>query len=105
MLFIEFQFARTYINSLAVQAVVERALKIANPSSGPTEFRMTFVFESHSVDFPFIQDVVSGSREILKAVLALNEEGVLKYCPVRIFSRIISASILLLKVRQCSTSL
>jgi hypothetical protein len=98
MLFIEYQFTRTYINSLAVQAVVDRALKIHNPHSGPKEFRMTFVFENHSVDFPFIQDVVDGSRQILKAVLALNEEGVLKFCPVRIFSRIISASILLLKV-------
>ncbi|PMD36046.1 hypothetical protein L207DRAFT_556549 [Hyaloscypha variabilis F] len=97
MLFIEYQFTRTYINSLAVQAVVDRALKIHNPHSGPKEFRMTFVFENHSVDFPFIQDVVDGSRQILKAVLALNEEGVLKFCPVRIFSRIISASILLLK--------
>ena len=98
ILFIEFQFTRTYINSLAVQAVAERAFKAGQPSSGPTEFLMTCVFESHSVDFEFIQEVVDGSRKIIKKVLELNEEGVLKFCPIGIFSRIISASILLLKV-------
>ena len=104
VLFVEFQFTRTYINSLAVQAVVERVLKLAGPQAGPTPFCMNFVFESHSVDFPFIQEVVDGSRQILRAVIALNEEGVLKFCPIRIFSRIITASILLLKVGKFSTS-
>ena len=103
ILFIEFQFTRTYINSLAVQAVAERAFKVGHPSSGPTEFLMTCVFESHSVDFEFIQEVVDGSRKIIKKVLELSEEGILKYCPVRIFTRIISGSILLLKV--CTTFL
>ncbi|KAF4629377.1 hypothetical protein G7Y89_g8772 [Cudoniella acicularis] len=97
IMFIEFQFTRTYINSLAVQAVVDRALKSGAPATGPTEFVMTCVFERHSIDWGFIQEVVDGSRKILKKVLELNESGHLRYCPVRIFSRIISASILLLK--------
>ncbi|CZR58202.1 related to C6 transcription factor [Phialocephala subalpina] len=103
ILFIEFQFARTYINSLAVQAVVERAFKAATPQSKPPNFFMTCVFEQHSVDYAFIQQVVDGSRNILKTVIALNEEGHLRYCPVRIFSRVISASILLLKATGLGT--
>ena len=59
---------------------------------------MTCVFESHSVDFGFIREVVDGSRKIINKVLELSEEGILKFCPERIFPRIISASILLLKV-------
>ena len=89
---------RTYINSLAVQAVVDRVITMANPQSGTSNFQMTWVFERHSVDFEFIQEVVDGSRNILKTVLAFNDDGILKFCPVRIFSRVISASILLLKV-------
>ena len=65
---------------------------------------MTCVFESHSVDFGFIQEVVDGSRKIIKKVLELSDGGILKFCPARIFSRIISASILLLKVGAISLS-
>ncbi|KAH8672825.1 hypothetical protein BGZ60DRAFT_405685 [Tricladium varicosporioides] len=97
ILSIEFQFTRAYINSLAVQAVVDRAFQAAAPQYGPTDFVMTCVFERHSVDWTFIQEVVDGSRRALKKVLELNENGHLRYCPVRIFSRITSASILLLK--------
>lgn len=81
-----------------MQAVVERAFDAANPQTGPTDLLMSCVFEQHSVDFGFIQEVVEGSRNILKTVLALSEDGHLRFCPVRIYSRIISASILLLKV-------
>ncbi|PVH87269.1 hypothetical protein DL98DRAFT_649544 [Cadophora sp. DSE1049] len=99
MLFIEYQFTRTYINALAVQAVVERAFKTPNQEG----YLMTSVFERHSVDWEFIQEVVDGSRKILEKVISLNEEGLLRFCPVRILSRIISASILLLKATGLGT--
>lgn len=99
MLFIEYQFTRTYINALAVQAVVERAFKSPNQEG----YLMTSVFERHSVDWEFIQEVVDGSRKILEKVISLNEEGLLRFCPVRILSRIISASILLLKATGLGT--
>ncbi|KAH6703103.1 C6 transcription factor [Leptodontidium sp. MPI-SDFR-AT-0119] len=99
MLLIEFQFTRTYINSLAVQAVVDRAFKIPTQE----EFLMTSVFERHSVDWGFIQEVVDGSRKILKKVIELDEDGLLRFCPARILSRTISASILLLKATGLGT--
>lgn len=99
MLLIEFQFTRTYINSLAVQAVVDRAFKIPTQE----EFLMTSVFERHSVDWGFIQEVVDGSRKILKKVIELEEDGLLRFCPARILSRTISASILLLKATGLGT--
>jgi elongation factor P--beta-lysine ligase len=100
ILFIEFQFVRTYINSLAVQAVVDLVLSRRNPESRHPEFIMICVFEWHSVDSQFIQEVVDRSRKILQTVVAPNEGGLLKYCPARIFQRVISASILMLKVSQ-----
>ena len=99
MLFIEYQFTRTYINALAVQAVVERAFKTPNQEG----YLMTYVFERHSVDWEFIQEVVDGSRKILEKVISLNDEALLRFCPVRILSRIISASILLLKATGLGT--
>ncbi|KAK0104577.1 hypothetical protein ONS95_004863 [Cadophora gregata] len=99
MLFIEYQFTRTYINALSVQAVVDRAFKSPNQEG----YLMTSVFERHSVDWGFIQEVVDGSRKILEKVISLNDEGLLRFCPVRILSRIISASILLLKATGLGT--
>ncbi|KAH9204879.1 hypothetical protein DL95DRAFT_398191 [Leptodontidium sp. 2 PMI_412] len=99
MLFIEFQFTRTCINSLSVQAVVDRAFKIPTQE----QFLMTSVFERHSVDWGFIQEVVDGSRKILKKVIELDGDGLLRFCPVRILSRTISASILLLKATGLGT--
>jgi hypothetical protein len=98
LLFIEFQAVRIHINSLAVQAVIDRSFSHGNRFTVPAERIMSVVFERSSVDYEFIQMVVDGSRKLLRTVLSISKDGILVYCPVRVFSRTVSASILLLKV-------
>jgi hypothetical protein len=94
MLTIEYQYVRIYTNSLGMQAVVERTLAEADPD-GPAEDLLPMNLEPR--DYDFIQEVVDGSREILRKVCQLSESGALRYSPVRIFLRITTSSIYLIK--------
>jgi hypothetical protein len=89
LLLIEYQYVRIYINSLSLQAVATRKMRnLAIPSQ--TEIDMQ--------DYGFIRDVIEGSKEILEMILKLSRAGHLKYVPVRVFIRVASASIYLIKV-------
>lgn len=94
MIFIEYQFARVYTNSIGMQAVVERLLAESDPDSVLDEVRQTNVDE---IDYEFIQEVIDGSCHILQKVITLAETGALRFSPVRIFLRVTSSSIFLLK--------
>jgi hypothetical protein len=95
MLFIEYQYVRIYTNSLAIQAVVERALLSGdNPSNQDSGIPST---SADPQDQEFIQEVIDGSKQILSKVLTLADAGQLLFSPVRIFLRITSSSIFLLK--------
>jgi hypothetical protein len=95
ILFIEYQSARIFTSALGLQAVVERT--IAETSNGGSAFGNTNQFLVDATDYEFIQDVVDSSLEILKMAIRLAESGRLVYAPVRIFLRLTSASIHLLK--------
>ncbi|KAF2146095.1 uncharacterized protein K452DRAFT_315350 [Aplosporella prunicola CBS 121167] len=90
MLSIEYQFVRIFTNSLGLQAVVERTLDEAD---GETTFPMSV----DSTDYEFIQEVVDGSCEILRTVIKLADNDILRFCPVRIFLHITTSAIYLLK--------
>lgn len=94
MIFIEYQFARVYTNSIGMQAVVERLLAESDPDSVLDEVRQTNIDE---IDYEFIQEVIDGSCHILQKVITLAETGALRFSPVRIFLRVTSSSIFLLK--------
>lgn len=93
ILFIEYQYVRVYINSLGMQAVVERALAensdISHDEIGSINL--------NDIDYEFIQEVVDGSCQILRRITKIAELGALKFSPVRVFLRITSCSIFLLK--------
>lgn len=76
-----------------MQAVVERALAensdISHEEIGSINL--------NDIDYEFIQEVVDGSCQILRRVTKLAELGALKFSPVRVFLRITSCSIFLLK--------
>jgi hypothetical protein len=74
MLHIEYQYVRIYTNSLGMQAVVERTLAETDPDV-PQEDNLSFNLEPR--DYDFIQEV--------------------RYSPVRIFLRITTSSIYLIK--------
>jgi hypothetical protein len=94
MLKIEYEYVRIYTNSLGMQAVVERTLAETDPD-GPQEEILPLNVEPR--DYDFIQEVVDGSCQILQKVVQLNESGALRFSPVRIFLRITTSSIYLIK--------
>lgn len=99
---IEFHCLRSLVNSLGIQAVVERAngkRSGINTSSDHTNSSdlQTLQLSLRPTDFEFIQEVVDGCCQLLQTVNGMAELGLLRFCPVRTFLRIITASILLLK--------
>ncbi|KAK2743768.1 hypothetical protein FQN57_004705 [Myotisia sp. PD_48] len=94
MIFIEYQFVRVYTNSIGMQAVVERVLAEADNDTVMDDVRQNNMDE---IDYEFIQEVIDGSCHILQKVISLAETGALRFSPVRIFLRITSSSIFLLK--------
>jgi hypothetical protein len=83
-----------YINSIAFQALVERATQ---SSLGDSFLEQDFLRKEYAHDSRFIDDVRESSGHILQIAKTLSDEGLLRYCPVRFFLRIVSASIFLLK--------
>lgn len=89
-----------YINSLAVQAIVDR-LKTKDWSSANLDY--DFLDVENSQDYQYVQEVTHASRAILQTTVELAEAGMLRYAPVRVFIRITSASIFLLKAISLGT--
>lgn len=97
-----------YINSLSIQAIVERTVSQSNnaatnstashethPSQQPPdELLATSISAS---DYSLVSEVIDAALQILKKTIALSRLGQLIYTPLRIYVRIVSASIFLLK--------
>lgn len=119
ILSIEYEYVRIYVNSLSLQAVVERCTNNAsnhnNPAqvdgsvAGPAPFspetqnyyRKLPLFGLggfNAADQEYVRQVVDGSRNLLKTVVdGLLPGDYLKHAPVRTYFRIISGAMFLLK--------
>ncbi|RAH65768.1 Zn(II)2Cys6 transcription factor domain-containing protein [Aspergillus aculeatinus CBS 121060] len=109
ILMIEYEYTRLYVNSLALQAVVDRWTTMSNeaaqsqmsrPNAGPSASGVGFhvLMELYRVNEPYIQEVVDASRKILQTVLEVLVPGDhLKHAPVRTCFRILSGMIFILK--------
>ncbi|KAH6964562.1 hypothetical protein DER45DRAFT_626941 [Fusarium avenaceum] len=97
---IEFNYLRAFMNSLGIQAAVDRVLGGRPPNSIDNDVLQSFIT---ATDYPFIKEVIDSSCQALESVNRLFEAGTLRYCPVRVFLRIIMASILLLKALSLGT--
>lgn len=107
ILSIEFEYVRIYINSLSLQAVVERSAN--NSGTDPQQLSPhTQNFLSKvplaslggfgAQDREYVKEVVNGSRNLLKTVVeGLLPGDYLKHAPVRTYFRIISGAMFLLK--------
>ena len=93
-LFIEYHYVRVYINSLGMQAACERALANAPSDSDPRASSHTRI---DSLEYECIKEVIDGCCEILRKVISLAETDTLRFGPVRLFLRITTSSIFLLK--------
>jgi hypothetical protein len=114
ILHIEYHYVRVYTHSFGMQAVVERVLADAQSSSNSTSSNNNTYGSSNNInstnnqqtnteinldpiDHEFIQEVIDGSCQILKKVIELAQADKLRFSPVRIFLRVTSSSIFLLK--------
>ncbi|KAK3302324.1 uncharacterized protein B0T15DRAFT_514369 [Chaetomium strumarium] len=119
ILTIEYEYVRIYINSLSLQAVVERCTSNAGGGdsgaggsvsghSGPQLSPQTQNYYGRlplgqlggygADDQEYVREVVYGSRNLLRTVVeGLLPGGYLKHAPVRTYFRIISGAMFLLK--------
>ncbi|CAG9991315.1 unnamed protein product [Clonostachys byssicola] len=119
ILTIEYEYVRIYINSLSLQAVVERCTNNAGNANGVVNGAQAAPhnaslspqtilsygklplgqlggFTIH--DQEYVREVVQGSRNLLRTVVdGLLPSGHLKHAPVRTYFRIISGAMFLLK--------
>ena len=113
---IEYEYVRIYINSLSLQAVVERCTSNASVGaqgggSGATTAQLSPQTQHYygklplgqlggfgAADQEYIREVVDGSRSLLRTVVnGLLPGNYLKHAPVRTYFRIISGAMFLLK--------
>lgn len=94
VLFIEFQYARIYCNSVGMQAICNR---FADNSTTPNPLRTSFMSSDPSAQI-YVEEVITGSCDLLRRVVRLADKGVLHLAPVRIFLRLATSSVYLLKV-------
>lgn len=120
ILTIEYEYVRIYVNSLSLQAVVERCTNNAGQNAngnnangqaanGPTQLSPQTMINYGKLplgqlggftinDQEYVREVVSGCRNLLRTVVeGLLPGGYLKHAPVRTYFRIISGAMFLLK--------
>jgi len=93
-LFIEYHYVRIYMNSLGMQAACERALADAASDSDAGALSHRRI---DALEYGFILEVINGSCEILRKVISLASTDTLRFAPVRLFLRVTTSSIFLLK--------
>lgn len=117
ILTIEYEYVRIYINSLSLQAVVERCTNNAANGNGGnggvanngTQLSPQTILNYGKLplgqlggftvnDQEYVREVVEGCRNLLRTVVhGLLPGGYLKHAPVRTYFRIISGAMFLLK--------
>lgn len=117
ILTIEYEYVRIYVNSLSLQAVVERCASNAGQNAngdgqaanGPTQLSPQTMINYGKLplgqlggftinDQEYVREVVGGCRNLLRTVVdGLLPGGYLKHAPVRTYFRIISGAMFLLK--------
>lgn len=91
-IFMEYQYARIYINSLGMEAVCQRALSEMEADPEHT-FQPSANFEEHG----YINEVIDGGINILERVIGLADSDRLRYSPIRTFLRTTTTCVFLLK--------
>ncbi|KAF2635280.1 hypothetical protein P280DRAFT_381782, partial [Massarina eburnea CBS 473.64] len=113
VLTIEYEYTRVYLNSLALQAVVERCThntplqtpvqpngheqSSRNSDSGGGAIPFSTLVKWYGNDRHHIREVVDASRNVLKVVVDDLFPHHLRHAPVRTFFRIVSVAIICLK--------
>ncbi|KAL1952798.1 hypothetical protein VTO42DRAFT_4242 [Malbranchea cinnamomea] len=92
---IEFAYVRVYINSVALQAVVEHCTRSSTDGSMMPVSTMLNPYEGNQ---EYFMEVVTAARSLLQTVVEeLIPEDRLKHVPIRTYSRILAGAMFCLK--------
>lgn len=99
ILHFEYRYLRVFTNSLGVQGIVERVLSDTMPQK---TIDGTFISRARQTnisrnEYDFIEEVIDGACAILSRIVSLSQTKLLQYFPIRIFLRMVSSSVFLLK--------
>ncbi|KAI5307369.1 proline dehydrogenase [Ascosphaera pollenicola] len=95
ILSIEYSYVRVYVNSVALQAVVEHRDRNADPDHAMPVSTMLNPYEDNK---EYFMQVVTAAREILQTVVdELLPNDSLKHVPIRTYSRIVAGAMFCLK--------
>lgn len=108
LLFVDYQYLRITLNNLSVQAVVERAIsqndnavnhsmKLSHSSRTIKLSEELLLTSLSTSDHNLTSEVVDACVLTLKKTIHLAHNDHLRFAPVRVYLRIVSASIFLLK--------
>jgi hypothetical protein len=91
----DYYYTRVYIHSTAIQALVDR---ISNDAGSDGLWQHHELWRTkYAQEFASVNEVRESSRNILNMAVELGNQGFLQCCPVRVFLRVVSASVFLLK--------
>ncbi|CAI9625704.1 unnamed protein product [Alternaria burnsii] len=92
LLVLEYESTRMHTYSLGLQAILFRTLAESSSAvSGSASFQLT------PTDFAHVQEVINSTLNTLKIAIKLYDLGFLRFCTIRTFLHITTASIFLLK--------
>lgn len=103
LLTIEYQYCRIFLNSLGMQAAVDRSADLftrghdTTTSSSEESSSTWFRNFATLMDLQFVVEVIDGACQILQSAIHLADTGTLRYCPTRVIMRVITASVFLVK--------
>lgn len=89
---LEYESTRMHTFPLGLQAIVSRIF-----ADSPATFSPSAIFHLTPTDYSHVQEVISSTLITLKTAIKLYNQNVLKYCPIRTFLHVTTASIYLLK--------
>ncbi len=96
ILFVEYHHTFIFLNSLGLQAIIERNLLASNSAiSGGSSHHAIALIDAQ--DQAYVQAIITSSLAVLSLVTELASSDALRFSPVRVYLRITSSSVFLLK--------
>ncbi|WVQ73281.1 hypothetical protein IAR50_002849 [Cryptococcus sp. DSM 104548] len=89
----EFDYVKLYANAIAMRAAQTRSRnRLQHPND--TVYHTNVMT---AVEGPFILEAVDAALSLVKCGIVMGKKGVLRYCPCRVFTRLVFASVFLMK--------
>lgn len=95
--YIEFYFLRAFISSIGMQACVENATRDRKLDKTTAANCLAKQLQANHGDHEMIEDVITSSSLTLSRIIEMSQRMSIQLLPIRVFLRIISSSIFLLK--------